>query len=171
MTYSLFPVHTKDGIEQRRIIYQYRGDNYWLSNFWPCQVVLPREGDLPAMIFQTVENAYMAWKTTDMKLRFEIKNMTPGKAKQKTHVAGFPLREPYTDDMRLKIMEELVEQKFSLLNAVTLQKLLETDDALLIEGNLHHDTFFGLDLNTGCGQNHLGRLQMKIRDKRRLELG
>ena len=172
MTYSLFPVHTKTGIEQRHIIYQYRGDNHWLSNFWPCNVVLPAESDaLPAMSFDNVENAYMAWKTTDQSVRVKIQGMTPGDAKKFSHTADFPLRNPYTDDMRIKIMAELVEQKFSVMNPEMLGKLLATEDALLIEGNLHHDTFFGVDLEKGCGQNQLGRIQMKVRDKRRLELG
>lgn len=111
MTYTLFPVQTKKALEQRKIIYQYRNDNYWLSNFWPCAVVLPAERDLPAMTFTSVENAYMAWKTINQQVREQIQKMEPGDAKKETHKPEFVHRSPYTNDMRVEIMEKLVEQK------------------------------------------------------------
>ena len=166
MTYRLFPVQTKTELETRKIIYQYRNDNQWLSNFWPCKIILPREGDLPAMIFNNVENAYMAWKTTDQSVREKIQAMTPGQAKKFSHSPEFVYRDPYTDDMRVQIMENLVGQKFGMGNPSLMDMLLETKDALLAEGNLHGDTFFGIDLDKGYGLNHLGRIQMKIRQQR-----
>ena len=170
MTYHLFPVHTKTVVEKRRIIYQYRGDNYWLSNFWPCTIVLPAENNLPQMAFDNVEKAYMAWKTTDQQVRDQIQTLSPGDAKKLSHTDNFPYRTPYTDDMRVTIMEKLVEQKFSMTNPDLLHLLLETKDALLIEGNLHGDQFFGVDLEKGYGLNHLGRIQMRVRQMRQAEL-
>ena len=166
MTYRLFSVQTKTALETRKIIYQYQNDNRWLSNFWPCRIFLPRERNLPMMIFDNVEKAYMAWKTTDQSVREKIKDMTPGDAKKFSHSPEFVYREPYTDQMRIEIMENLIEQKFGTANPLLMQMLTETKDALLIEGNLHSDTFFGMDLNSGYGLNHLGRIQMKIRQKR-----
>lgn len=161
------PVETKQGIENRSIIYQYRGDNRWLSNFWPCQVILPAEKDLPAMIFDNVEKAYMAWKTTDQSVRDKIQTMTPGDAKKLSHSPEFKYREPYSDDMRIEIMENLVGQKFGMGNPLLMEKLIETKKDLLAEGNLHGDTFFGIDLDKGYGLNHLGRIQMHRREQLR----
>ena len=41
--------------------------------------------------------------------------------------------------------------------------LLATGDANLEEGNTWNDTFWGVDLANGCGQNNLGKILMKIR--------
>ena len=35
----------------------------------------------------------------------------------------------------------------------------------LEEGNRWHDTFWGIDQNTGKGENHLGKILMKVRDE------
>jgi predicted NAD-dependent protein-ADP-ribosyltransferase YbiA (DUF1768 family) len=51
--------------------------------------------------------------------------------------------------------------KFS--DPVLREMLLDTGDAILEEGNMWNDTFWGIDLNTGKGQNHLGRLLMERR--------
>jgi len=61
-----------------------------------------------------------------------------------------------------EVMEEVVRAKFSQ-NPALLQKLLDTGDAQLIEGNRWHDRYWGVDLTTGEGENHLGRILMKIR--------
>lgn len=42
--------------------------------------------------------------------------------------------------------------------------LIATGDAELVEGNTWGDTFWGRDLATGHGENHLGRLLMELRD-------
>lgn len=166
MRLSALPVETKQGIENRSIIYQYRGENRWLSNFWPCLITLPAEGDLPQMEFDNVEKAYMAWKTTDQTIRTQIQTISPGDAKKLSHTPDFPYRTPYTDAMRIEIMESLIEQKFSIRNPELLDKLLETKNDILAEGNIHGDNFFGIDLNEGYGLNHLGRIQMRVRQKR-----
>ena len=48
------------------------------------------------------------------------------------------------------------------------QMLLDTGDAILIEGNFWHDNFFGSCTCPKCGnkgQNNLGKLLMQIRDE------
>ena len=42
--------------------------------------------------------------------------------------------------------------------------LVATGDRELIEGNTWGDTFWGVDKNTGQGENHLGRILMELRD-------
>ena len=43
------------------------------------------------------------------------------------------------------------------------QSRAEYSDAELIEGNTWHDTFWGVDLKTGEGENHLGKILMALR--------
>ena len=44
---------------------------------------------------------------------------------------------------------------------------LTVRDAVLEEGNTWNDTFWGVHLKNGQGQNHLGRILMKIRTELR----
>ncbi|MBQ3449388.1 MAG: NADAR family protein, partial [Synergistaceae bacterium] len=43
------------------------------------------------------------------------------------------------------------------------QKLINTGERILIEGNDLGDVFWGIDTATGEGENHLGKILMKIR--------
>jgi predicted NAD-dependent protein-ADP-ribosyltransferase YbiA (DUF1768 family) len=43
--------------------------------------------------------------------------------------------------------------------------LLSTGDELLIEGNTWGDTYWGVDLKTGIGENKLGKILMKVREE------
>ena len=44
-------------------------------------------------------------------------------------------------------------------------RLIGTGDAYLEEGNTWHDTCWGVDAKTGTGQNHLGKILMKVREE------
>jgi predicted NAD-dependent protein-ADP-ribosyltransferase YbiA (DUF1768 family) len=168
MRLQSFPILIKDRIQDRGFIYQFQQENRWLSNFWPCNVILPGENGLPDMEFDNVEKAYVAWKTLDAATRSKIQNMTPGEAKKLSHTPEFALRSPYTDEMRVNAMEILVAQKFSERNPDLLDKLLETKNDIIAEGNVHGDAFFGIDLVKGYGLNHLGRIIMNIRAKNQM---
>lgn len=61
-------------------------------------------------------------------------------------------------------MEEIVRAKFSQHPELE-ERLLATGDRKLVEGNPWNDTFQGVDVRTGKGQNHLGEILMKIRDE------
>jgi len=163
---TLIPLYRNKELEHKAVIYQFQGDDRWLSNFWSCNIILPAEGDLPAMQFDALEKAYMAWKTLDLKARLEIQKMKPGTAKRFSYSNDFEYRQPYNNEMRIEIMHILIMQKFSLQNPELLRMLLETDNALIIEGNVHCDTFFGFDLDNGYGQNTLGRIIMDVRQLR-----
>ena len=61
-------------------------------------------------------------------------------------------------------MEDIVRAKFTQ-NQELKQQLIGTGDAYLEEGNTWHDTCWGVDLKTGEGQNHLGKILMKVRQE------
>ena len=64
------------------------------------------------------------------------------------------------DSIKLTVMEDLLRQKFAA--ADLRQKLLDTGDAELVEGNVWQDFWWGVC--DGKGENHLGKLLMAIRN-------
>lgn len=63
-------------------------------------------------------------------------------------------------EVRLQVMEDILRIKFS--QEQFKQKLLATGNEELVEGNWWHDKFWG-QCPVGTGENHLGKLLMKIR--------
>lgn len=142
-----------------KMINAFVGEHAFLSNFFPVDIF--REEGTPVMIFPSVENAYQASKTTDYKVRLAFVSITAGQAKRLGRTLA--LREDWYA-VRLRIMEELVRQKFTAsANRPLTQRLLATGDAALVEGNWWGDTFWGVC--EGRGSNHLGRILMQIRDE------
>lgn len=132
-------------------ITSFDGEYRWLSNFWYAAV------SAFGRTFPTVEHAYQACKSIDPLDHQKIAwCKTPSQAKK----AGKLLkkREDW-DQVKLYVMEELLIQKFQ--HATMRKLLLDTGDAELIEGNTWGDTFWGVC--NGIGENHLGKLLMKIR--------
>ena len=64
--------------------------------------------------------------------------------------------------VKVKLMFELVLEKFKQ-NPELKQKLLETGNQELIEGNTWNDTFWGVC--NGQGQNWLGKILMLVRSE------
>jgi ribA/ribD-fused uncharacterized protein len=137
---------------------------FFLSNFYPAKVKLD---DLD---YPTIEHAYQAAKTTSKVLRIGIRNQkTPGKAKRegrKLNHSGLVRRDWY--QVNLGIMEDLIRQKFTVYPELRVM-LLETGTAPLQEGNTWGDDFFGViwDGTKWVGENHLGKILMKIREELR----
>ncbi len=139
----------------KKIILGFKGEHRFLSNFWEVKIYL--EGETEPYL--SVENAYQASKTTDLKLRELIKKYSPGEAK--TLGKNMIIRHDWNDELRIKTMRELLLQKFDSRDAELVQKLLYTGDSKLIEENNWGDTFFGVC--DGKGTNHLGKLLMDVR--------
>lgn len=59
-------------------------------------------------------------------------------------------------------MFDVVYAKFSG-NPTLTKKLLATEDAILVEGNTWHDTYWGYDMRQKRGQNKLGKILMQVR--------
>lgn len=130
---------------------KFKDKYFWLSNFHP--VTIEMDGDL----YPTVEHAYQALKTIDPTWRARIRwATTPGKAKRLGREA--PLRTDW-DYMKIGVMYCLLTTKFAYPQLK--QRLLDTNDDELIEGNEWGDTFWGQC--KGEGDNWLGRLLMDVR--------
>ena len=144
-------------------ITSFRDEYRFLSNFYPCTLYALASGR--TYTFPSVEHAYQAMKTTKLKNwdKFTDKDMTPGQAKRAGKRQS-PLRADW-DDVKLHMMEFFVNNKF--INDEDLeQKLLDTGDAELIEGNSWDDTYWGVC--NGKGENNLGKILMRVREQIRL---
>lgn len=134
-------------------ITQFTGEYRWLSNFWFCPVVYD------GVTYNSVEHAYQAAKTLDTKQRVHIQHLDrPGAAKKQGRM--LTLRADW-GQIKLDVMHNLLQQKF--LQPALREKLLQTGDVQLIEGNSWGDTFWGVW--RGGGENHLGRLLVQVRSE------
>ena len=135
------------------IIKEFKPPYDFLSNFYPCQI---RYDEL---VFPSVEHAFQAAKTNNINERVLIQQqLTPGKAKR--FGRKVTLR-PNWENIKKSIMFELVYHKFSKIDLQN--QLLRTRNNYIQEGNHWNDTFWGVNLKTGEGENWLGKILMKVR--------
>lgn len=135
------------------------GEYRFLSNFYPCEI------EYEGLKYNSVEHAYQAAKS-DLAWERKALSCTPGSGKKvmsakEAKIFGKKVSMRHNwDNVKLSVMEELCRQKFT--NHEDLKaKLLATDDQYLEETNYWGDRFYGVC--GGSGQNHLGKIHMKIR--------
>lgn len=142
------------------MINSFSGRYRFLSNFSPAAV------ELDGVTYPTVEHAFVAAKTTDVSLRTKVRTIEkPGDVKR--FGRALKLRSDW-ESIKLAVMEDLVRKKFR--HPELAKDLLLTGDHDLVEGNYWHDNVWGqcdCVFHAGKGQNHLGKILMKIRDELR----
>lgn len=136
------------------MINKFRGEYSWLSNFAKCEIVYKNT------VYPSVENAYQSAKNNDEEWKKFCSTENAIIVKKNSH--KIILIENW-NFIKLSIMEELLRQKF-IFNDYYKKKLIETKDEYIEEGNTWHDTFWGVNIISGKGENHLGKLIMQIRD-------
>lgn len=159
--------------DNRRVIKQFQGNYRFLSNFQVFRNHISYCGKL----FNSVECAYQYSKyvvylsmhpgivETNRLYQFEL--LSPSDAKKFTKHYRLPNDViKFHDTFKIDIMRNLVESKFST-NQNLKSMLLGTEDWELQEGNYWKDYYWGIDLVSGEGQNHLGKILMEVRDKLR----
>jgi len=131
-------------------------DRYaFLSNFFPCRVVID------GIFYPSAEHAYQSQKTLDRSKRFSIAALRTAAEAKKVGRLLVDIREDW-NLVKLNEMERIIIFKFK---APCVRKmLLSTDDEDLIEGNYWGDKFWGICLKTNEGENHLGKILMKVRE-------
>lgn len=132
------------------MIDSFRGPFFFLSNMFPCRVVLD------GVVYPSAENAYQAEKTTDLALRDPFLTVTPHAAKRLGR--RLPLRADWPD-ARLLSMSRVVVAKFA--DPALAAALISTGSEQLVEGNTWGDRFWGVC--RGAGHNHLGKILMRTR--------
>jgi ribA/ribD-fused uncharacterized protein len=143
------------------MIKEFKDTYRFLSNFHTCEVEY--EGE----IYPSTEHAFQAAKFLDPEKRKRIQRCaTAGQAKRLGQdPEGFRLD---WHEVRVKIMHKILKEKFTKHKKLK-AALLATENQHLQEGNLWHDSFWGVDLRTGKGLNKLGKLLMLIRRQFREE--
>jgi ribA/ribD-fused uncharacterized protein len=143
-------------------ITDFRGRYGFLSNFYPCTV------DWEQITYPSSEHAFNAGKSVDMGVRMWIAEApTPKEAKRRGR--SVTLRPGWDERVRYEVMAEVLAAKFR--DRELAAALRATGDAVLIEGNMWHDSHWGICL---CGRpacqvsakksNWLGRMLMALRE-------
>ena len=128
----------------------FRGEYAFLSNFWEAPVTYQ------GLTYGSNEAAFQAQKcmTEGEKMEFSASKKLGRRVQLR----------PDWEEVKVGIMEEIVRAKFTQ-NEDLKWRLIGTGDAYLEEGNTWHDTCWGVDAKTGAGQNHLGKILMKVREE------
>lgn len=136
-------------------ITSFRGEYYFLSNFYPSKFVFQ------GFEWKTAEHAYQAMKCIDEKFwkEMEYGDLTAGQAKKMGQKLELP---EHWNESKLYTMRNIVTQKFEQ-NKDLMERLDDTKGFELVEGNSWGDTFWGQS-PIGVGRNELGKILMSIRD-------
>ena len=146
-------VHGHD-TDQR--IFFYEHEFYVFSNF--SSFMLYWNGKW----YFTSEHAYHAEKFEDENLKEQIRNARSAHAAIKLAKANRDKYRSDWDDIKLKIMKEILRAKINQHPYVK-KKLLESGNKELIEDSWR-DSYWGWGPNKD-GKNHLGKLWMELRDE------
>lgn len=140
-----------------KVIDSFIGEYSFLSNFHP--VVLRWNGTY----WKSAEHAFNAAKTTDSIEQMRVQQASsPRDAKQAGRKVA--LRPDWDKHWRYVFMLDVVRAKFK--HPQMQRKLIETGDAILVEGNTWHDNVWGVcrcDKCAASGKNHLGITLMQVR--------
>lgn len=140
------------------MIKEFRGKYFFLSNFYEAPVTWQ------GITYDNNESAFQSAKVLDEKTRKSFAHLAPSMAKRKgRHVL---LRHDW-EKVKDNIMYEICLAKFSQ-NKDLRQKLLDTGNEYLEEGNTWGDTYWGTV--NGKGKNKLGKTLMKVRECLKEEL-
>lgn len=133
----------------------FKGEYDFLNNRYGCSFVY--EG----IEYNNAEAAFQASKCGDEDARRVVSRLSADKAA----VRGSSII-PYCgwEEKKLEIMTSILEEKFGQ-NLTLMKRLLDTGNRVLINGNNRHETYWGVDLYSWRGENHLGKILMTIRNK------
>lgn len=147
-----------DSVPTLPVVSSFTGSHRFLSSFFPAQV------HYEDITYPTAEHAYQAAKTLDHGLRLRIAALpTPGEAKRAGR--ALVLRADW-EAVKFGVMLDIQRLKFQ--DPALVAKLLATGESELVEGNTWGDRVWGVC--GGLGQNHLGRLLMRVREELRGEV-
>lgn len=141
------------------LVDSFTGAHAYLSNFHRGQPLL-----IDGLEYATAEHYFNAAKTLDRGEHEHVRTApTPAEAKRRGR--RVTLRPDWDTRVRYDVMRLALAAKFT--DPDLHAQLLATGDALLVEGNHHHDSHWGQCLCTAHratpGTNHLGRALMALR--------
>ena len=158
VTEKVWDIMSKNGKLPWNSITDFHEERYaFLSNFYEASVTY--EG----LTYGSNEAAFQAQKCVTEEEKIPFTKIPPSKSKSMGR--RVQLR-PDWEQVKVGIMEEIVRAKFTQHPELAAQ-LLATGDKVLVEGNRWGDKFWGVDNRTGQGENHLGKILMKVRKELR----
>lgn len=137
------------------MIKEFKNQYFFLSNFYEYPIYYNK------LVFCNAEAAFQAQKAINEKDQYKFINLNASQARKLGKT--IQLRKDW-EEIKDNAMYEIVKRKFTI-NKELQQKLLETKEEELIEGNWWHDTYWGVNSKTGIGQNKLGKILMKVREE------
>ena len=133
----------------------FRNEYYFLSNFYEIPVTYQ------GITYQNNEAAFQAQKCVNEKDKLKFKDLNASEAKKLGR--QITLRKDW-EDVKIRIMQEIVTAKFEQHPDLA-NKLLDTKDAYLEEGNTWGDRVWGTV--DGKGANNLGIILMEERERQK----
>jgi len=130
-------------------------EHRWLSNMTYVKI------EYDGIIYPSTENFYQAMKYKDQDIRVHISTLKPHEAK--AYSRANKMTSLVFEEKKLQIMEYAQKHKYS--QEPFKSKLIATGDVLIEEGNWWGDKFWGVDIKTRQGENHLGKIIMKVRQE------
>jgi len=137
------------------VINQFKGEYDFLGNRFGCRFVWQE------LQYGNAEAAFQSSKCVDESERKVYAGCSADKAALK---GKDMLPFPGWENARLDIMESILRAKFEQ-NPTLMKKLTDTGTRILINGNNKQETYWGVDLYSWQGENHLGKILMNIRNK------
>jgi len=140
-------------------------DFAWLSNMFPCKITVSGITHLDQRLQQTEwscsEAIYQASKFKSAEIQEQFIPLNGFKAKSLAKTFKTLIR-PDWESIKLSIMEQLVATKFDQHPSLR-NRLLATRDTQLIEdASWEEYSYWGIGRKGG--ENHMGRILMKLRD-------
>jgi ribA/ribD-fused uncharacterized protein len=134
-------------------------DYHFLSNFFECDF------SFMGVVYKTSEHFFQAAKAINEKSAKKIIDAkTPGMSKS---LGRSIVKRKDWEDIKIDVMRFVLRIKFQ--DKVLRELLLETGDAILEEGNIWNDRWWGVDEKTREGKNWLGKLLMELRETERIK--
>lgn len=142
------------------MINSFKGKYRFLSNFYPSPF-----RDENGNVWPTVEHYYQAAKSNNYFFHQYVRSLPSPAAAKKAGQRLTTIRADW-EQVKTKVMEKALTFKFTQ-NPNLKAQLIKTRGEFLVEGNYWHDNIWGDCYCPKCknieGQNHLGKLLMKIR--------
>lgn len=139
------------------MIEKFEGKYDFLSNFYESEI------EFEGIIYPTVEHAFQAAKTLDIKEREEIAKL-PNPSLAKRAGRSVKLRMDW-ENIKDEVMLTCLRAKFAIPELR--ERLIHTGNEWLVEGNTWHDNYWGDCSCFKCanikGKNTLGYLLCKVR--------
>ena len=137
------------------MITSFKGEYDFLNNRFGCSFIW--EG----IKFNNVDTAFQASKFGNEAERKLFSRQSTEKAAMK---GGQITPSPEWEERKLETMMSIQIAKFTQ-NPSLMKRLIATGSSKIINGNNKKETYWGVDLYSWKGENHLGKILMTIRDK------